>query len=200
MKPTIIIPIRQSDAWFSVGIKDGCTTGMPTTATLKVWRPNCVRDIRECIGVNACGNRTYRVTTPVTPSVTLTTRTIDCQGRAVFDINSAFVALGKGRLEATLTTCAGDVNVSLQVFSSPVVASFEVGEYTQTTPYILESVTVGLLALLVPGCFIPEGWVPVHNCTTDSLIGYARETQSLGFCKSITLPCGNRGLVWVIEP
>jgi hypothetical protein len=68
----------------------------------------------------------------------------------------------------------------LQVFSQPVLASFEKGDYTCTKNFL----GLGDMAIFASGCSIPPGWAPVE-ALDGSVAGYGRTTACGSFNKPV---------------
>lgn len=188
MKPSTIIPVRSSDSWISIGMKDGpnafasrdggCAA---STVTLSITRTDCVAPpVRTCT-TDTCGNRVWRVTpAPVTPPVVIYSEGTDTTGRHRFILTPAFAALGKGRMNGVLSACGKTVPVMLQVFSQPVLVSYDKGEYTCTKNFM----GLGDMAIFPDGCSIPPGWAAVE-ALDGGVAGYGRTTVCGAFNKPV---------------
>lgn len=189
-KPRFIIPVRSSDSWISVSMADGRDSfaandwGCTASAVMTVSKADCVLPpTRTCEGVDSCGNKIWRVTpAPAAPTVVLEGGA-DSTGRLMFLLNAAFVALGKGRLNAEVSVCGKIIPVMLQVFSQPLLVDYTKGSVTGT-------VQIGNLwgVTLASNCAVPPGWAPVNK--DRALVGYGRTTPCGAFTSAfVTEDC-----------
>jgi hypothetical protein len=168
-------------------MRDGCDQLSGKPATLKIWKPGCLKPIRTCVGCNPCGGMVWKVTYPTRQEITIQSSETEGGGRIKFALPQTFFDMGVGRLDGSITLCGKTTPVAFQVFDSPEVVEYNSGAYRTTVSYTVGGVVVGELAVLKANCRIPQGFVAVLDEITCNVIGYARSYKSMGFCKRFSL-------------